>query len=508
MRTSDLRDRIGLSQKAAAGVAWSTIATAGKQVLSVASLATVARVLGPGPYGVMGMANLVIVFIANFRDLGTGTAIIQRPSVSNRLLSSLFWVNCLLGLLLAGAIAAASPLTARFFRAPQLVAILSVLSMSLWLSSSAVVHSSLLMRSMRFRTLAIADLSSGGIAYAVALVCAYSGFGVWSLVYANLANTLSSTMMYWIACRWRPAAEFDRADIKAVTRFSLNLSGFGLVNYFSRNADNIVVGKVLGPTSLGNYQLAYNLMLTPLQSISSVIAQVTLPAFAQIQHDDERFRSAYLRSSSIVSLVTFPLMAGLGVVADPFIRAVLGMKWLGAIPIFQVLAPVGLLQSVQTLVGSIYMAKGRTDWMFRWGVYYCAVVVLAFISGVRFGALGVAVAYCFAYFTVLAYPGFSIPFRLIGLKMRDFAGVLLPQILLTAGMAIICWIWLHILMLNSISNVWTRLLSTSLIGIMVYTVGLFVTRPPAIGYLGAILSNSQSATAAKAGLIIQRFGRA
>jgi teichuronic acid exporter len=104
MRTSEASaEPAGLSQKAAAGVAWSTVSTAGKQVLSILSLATVARVLGPGAYGVMGMAALLIVFIGIIRDMGTGTAIIQRPAITDRLLSTLFWVNCLFGALLPDA---------------------------------------------------------------------------------------------------------------------------------------------------------------------------------------------------------------------------------------------------------------------------------------------------------------------------------------------------------------------------------------------------------------------
>ncbi len=387
MSTTD-SPAMSLSHKAVVGVGWSSISTAGKQVLSVLSLATVARLLGPGAYGIMGMAALLLVFISIVRDMGTGTAIVQRPSITNRLLSTLFWVNSAFGLLLTLTVVAVSPLMARFFGEPRLIAILSTISLSLSLNSAGIVHNSILLRNMQFKALAVADLGSGFVGYIVALTCAYSGLGVWSLVYANIANSFTSTAVYWIACRWRPSAEFDGKELKGVTRFSLNLSGFGLVNYFARNSDNMIVGKVLGPVALGNYQVAYNLMLTPLQNVSSVIAQVTLPAFSQIQGDNARFRSAYLRSSSIISLLTFPMMAGLGVVADPFIRAILGLKWTAAIPVFQILAPVGLLQSVQTLVGSIYIAKARTDWMFRYGVYSCVVVVTAFLIGVRFGTVG------------------------------------------------------------------------------------------------------------------------
>ena len=155
---------------------------------------------------------------------------------------------------------------------------------------------------------------------------------------------------------------FDTNEIRSVSRFSLNLSGFGVINYFARNADNdIIVGRSLGQVSSSSYyQMAYTLMLYPIQNISSMISQVLLPAFSAIQSDDERLRSAYVRSCMLIGLVTFPLMAGLAVVADPFVRVVLGTKWIPAIRVFQILAPVGLIQSIQTTGGSIFVAKGRS----------------------------------------------------------------------------------------------------------------------------------------------------
>ncbi len=481
-----------LSQKAAAGTAWSTLSTVGRQLLSIASMATVARILGPGVYGVMGMANLLLVVVVNFRDLGTGTAIVQRLSIVHRLLASLFWLNCLMGVLMALAVIAASRFTAQFFHTPELVPILCTISISFVLSAFGIVHNSLLLREMRFKALAVTDLVSAVVSYLVALTCARRGLGVWSLVFANIANSATTTSLYWITSAWRPTWEFSMSEVRSVMGFSLNLFGFGLANYGYRNADNIIIGRVIGRIPLGNYQMAYNLMLLPLQNISSVIAQVVFPGFSQIQEDNERFRLAWVRSVCIIALFTFPVMAGLGILADPFIRAVLGPKWLGAIPIFEVLAPVGAVQSIQTLVGAIYMAKGRTDWMFRWGLLNCVVLIPAFLVGVRFGAIGVAVAYCAAYFGVLTYYGFAIPFRFIELRFRDFAAALLPQIWLTLGMTAICYSWIRLLGIASISNPWMKMISTALLGAAVYVTGLLVFRPAVIQYLRGMMAESQN----------------
>ncbi len=490
MATEEETRPTGLTKRALSGTAWSALSTAGRQVLTFASLATVARMLGPSAYGVMGMAALVMAFINNFRDLGTAVAIVQKPSVSTRLLSSLFWINLALGVGLCLLVSLSAPAAARFFQTPDLTGVLRLVSISFVFASCGVVHNALLNREMLFRAFAVVDLTSAVVTYLVALVSAYSGHGVWSLVYANMASSLVSTVGYWIAYRFRPSFVFDWVEVRSIARFSSNLSGFGLVNYIYRNADNLIVGKVLGPVPLGFYQMAYNMMLTPLQNISSVITQVLFPAFSRIQDDDKRFREAYVRGCTLIALLTFPIMAGLAVTADPLIRALLGTKWLGTIPIFQILAPVGLMQSIQTTTGVVYQAKGRTDWMFRWSFVTLVTTLCAFVIGVGWGAKGVATGYAIVYFVVLVYPGFAIPLRLIGMKTHEFFQALLPQMLVTAGMALICFVWLSLLHAWGVVNPWFRLTTTSLLGAVVYVAALWIFQPKVLKYLGDVMESS------------------
>ncbi len=488
------------------GTAWSTLSTVGRQLLSIASVTTVARVLGPGAYGIMAMAALLLAFVLSLRDLGTGMAIVQRLNVSHRLLSSLFWLNFLVGLGLATIVAGTSPLTAQFFHTPALVPILCALSFSIWLTSCGIVQNSILLRDMRYRVLAMAELGSAVAGYIVALACAYSGKGVWSLVFANLATAATGFLFYWFASGWRPDFVFSRRDIRSVAGFSLNLSGAVLVNFFARNADNIVIGRLRGQSELGDYQMAYNLMLTPISNISSMIGQITFPAFSRLQADHARFRSAYVRQSMMVGLLTFPIMAGMGVLAGPLIRVVLGSKWVGSILLFQILAPVGLVQSVATLVGQIYTAKARTDLMFRWSIFATVVLVTSFILGARFSTVGVAVAYGLSYLLLLAYPGFLIPFRLIDLKVRDYAATLLPQVLITAAMVAGSLLWRLLLNSFGIYNSWVHLITTSVLGAALYAGLLIRLRPPVMEAMEEILSGSGNPTVQRAIHVIQRLG--
>jgi O-antigen/teichoic acid export membrane protein len=504
--TADTEPKVtGLTKRALAGTAWSSVATVAKQALTLASVATVARILGPRAYGLMAMAVIVTNFIANFRDLGTAVAIVQRPTITRSLLSSLFWINVGVGFLMCSAVAFTAPILAGFFHAPELTSILRWLAFALFLASAGVVHNALLTREMSFRVIAITDVAAAAASYMVALTGALSGLGVWSLVFASVAGAAVSTAGYWIGSSFRPRREFNVAEVRSIARFSTHLSANGLANYAYRNSDNLIVGRVLGSVQLGYYQMAYNLMLTPIQNISSVITSVLFPAFARIQEDNERFRRAYIRACMLTALITFPVMAGLGVVADPLIRAVLGSKWTDTIPIFQILAAVGLLQSVQTTVGIIYQAKGRTDWLFRWSLCVLAVSVLAFVIGVRFGTVGVATAYAIANWLIMAAPCFIVPFRLIGLKLREFVVALIPQLLVTVGMVACCLAWLSLLRHFSVSKPWPLLISTSAVGSLSYISGMLVWGGRALDHAEEILESSDNATLMRVLTLLQRM---
>jgi O-antigen/teichoic acid export membrane protein len=480
----------GLTRRALEGTAWSTIATVVKQVLTLASVATVARILGPNAYGVMGMAALVILFIGNFRDLGTGVAIVQKSAISQEFLSSLFWLNLSAGIAFAAVVFLCAPIAAHFFATPELEPILRVLSLSLPFASSGVVGSALLNRHMRYRQLAIIDLLAAFVSYLIALTCALAGFRVWSLVCASIASSLTTTCGYMRAEPFRPRLTFSWSEVRSILHFSGNLSAFGLVNFAYRNVDNVIVGRVLGSIPLGLYQMAYNLMLTPLQNVSAMITQVLFPAFARIQHEDERFRQAYVRSCGLTALITFPVIAGMGVVADPLIRSVLGNKWVGAIPIFQILAPVGLVQSIQTTTGIIFQAKGRTDLMLRCGLLTLLVTGAGFLIGVRFGTLGVAVSYAISYLLLLVYPLFALPLRTIGLTVGKFASTLVPQFTMTLFMTLICLSWLFLLHKTGVAHSWFELLSSSALGAIVYTAIALIWRPPVVRDVEEALGSS------------------
>jgi O-antigen/teichoic acid export membrane protein len=414
-----------LTQKTVSGATWTGVSSALTQAISLLGTLVLARLLTPEDYGLVGMARLATGLIAIFRELGTTAAIIQRKQLSQEFLSSIFWANLGLAVVTFGLAIATSPLVALFFHQSKIGPIVRLLAAGFIISALSSVPSALFNREMAFRKVMMIEIGAASFATCLAVGMALRGAGVWSLVISSLAGTCITTVFLWWSCPWRPKWLLDWTELRSIASFSLNLSGFNLVNYFSRNADNTIVGRFLGAYQLGFYQLAYNVMLYAVQNISQVMGRVLFPVFAKVQDDNARFRQAYTKAVSTIAVITFPMMAGVMAVADPFVAAVLGEKWHPVASLLIILAPVGLMQSVITTVGNIYYAKGRTDWLFRWGLFATAVSVGSFFAGLHWGIRGVAVAYLIVNL-LLVYPTFAVPFRLIDLKMKDFLRPLWP----------------------------------------------------------------------------------
>jgi O-antigen/teichoic acid export membrane protein len=280
------------------------------------------------------------------------------------------------------------------------------------------VQQALLERGMRFRTVATVELLSVGTGGIVAIAAAVAGFGVWSLVAQAIATAAASAALYTLVGDWRPTREFSRPDLRGVARFGLGVTGFNLFNYAARNADYVLIGAMLGAGPLGQYTLAYRVMLYPLQAVSAVISRATFPVYARLQADDARFRELYLRAISMIALIAFPMVFGVMATSDRLVAVVFGPNWTEAGRVLAILAPVGLVQVILTTTGPIYQAKGRATLMLTWGVASGIVTVAAFAIGLRWGVAGVAAAYLVVTI-ILAYPGLAVPYRLIGLRVRS-----------------------------------------------------------------------------------------
>ena len=482
-------DNRTLTHKTASGVAWISLFQIARQLLQVGSVSVLARRVPPSAYGLVAMAVVIVALLETVRDAGIGTALVREREVSEDLAATVFWLTCGLGILIALIMIAVSWPAARFFHEPQVATVLQFLSIGFFVGTIGVVPLSMLNREMAFRKVALAQTAGAISGTVVAVTVALAGGKVWSLVSGSIATTTVATLVIWIASPFRLKTVFRPVDARHMLSFGLNLSGFNVLNYFSRNADNLLVGKFLGSVPLGFYQMGYMLMTYPIQNFAGVVTQVVYPALSKIQDDRERFRTAYLRTCRLIGLLTFPLMLGLAVTAQPFVRVLLGPRWMPVAGLLIVFAPLGAAQSIYTTVGLIYNTQGRPDLQFRWSMFASVMYVGSFALGLRWGILGVAGCYAFVWL-LLMVPGFLIPFRLVQLSGKKFLQTLWPTMWISLAMAAATEAWLQGLRQLGIQNAGFDLISTVVFGVVVYLALLLWRKPPVLLELAVVLNAS------------------
>lgn len=375
---------------------WLTLSQAARILLQLVSLFILSRLLQPSEYGLLAMATVAVNFAYLLRDMGTGAAVVQKETLTDQTTNTVFWLNVGMGFVLALALVVVSPFLANYFRIDRLAPVLCLLATVFPVTSASAVHQSLLERNSGFKTLARVEIVSAVIGLAVAVNLAYLGFGVYSLVLQTLVAATSSSVQLWLASPWRPKKIWDKNELKSLWGFSGNLTGFTFINFFARNADSMVIGRVLGSAQLGIYSQAYKVMMFPLQSMSYVAGRALFPVMSRQQSERDKMAQLYFRSLRLIATITAPLMAGLWLLRDPFVAIALGKQW-GQVPIVLAwLAPVGFIQSLISTTGTVFMSTGRTDMMMRLGLLGTILQVGSFFVGVNWGIEGVAACYLVA----------------------------------------------------------------------------------------------------------------
>ena len=426
---------MALRDKVLNGVKWVAFANIFRQVLSLVSIAIIARLLSPDDFGTFAILMIFIGFLGIFSDMGTSAALIHIENPSNSLLSSVFYLNLFIGFMLSAILILFSTQIADFFHDTKIRDMLRIISFNFIIVSFGVVQKALLRKKMDFKHLSLVQSFAMFIGITVGITSAMYGLGVYSLIAQTLASSILGTGMIWFYTSWRPTWHFSFNEIKKIWHYTANLSVFEVIDYFANNADNFLIGKYLSASALGVYSLAYKIMLYPLQNISRTLISVLFPAFSTIQNDNERFKKIYLRVIFFISLVSFPLMTGLMATANVLVNVLFGDKWKGLAILLIILAPSGMMRSVFTTVGSIYMAKGHTDIQLKLGTANAILTVIGFIVGLNWGVNGVAFSYLVVNLIML-YPIFKISWKQIEMNVKEGLAEIAPIFLISALMGL------------------------------------------------------------------------
>jgi len=424
---------------AAANARWIGAIQFSKIAVQLLSLLALSRLLSPADFGLVAIASVVTSFAALFRDLGTAAAVIQRPELDEAAKSSAFWLNAGLGLGLGLIVALIAPMVSIVMKAPELTGLLLVIACVFPVTGTTTVHQALLERASQFALIARIEIISMLTGFAVAIGSAVAGAGPYSLVFQSLAIALLSSLLLWTFAGWRPKRVWSRAHVRELWSFSRGLFAFNLVNYLARNADSLLIGRFLGPTSLGAYTVAYRTMLFPLHNLTFVASRALFPVMSRRQTAVDEVAKLYFRSLSIITFFTAPLMAGLFVLREPFVEVVLGEKWAAVAAIIAWLAPVGFIQSIISSSGAVFMALGRTTTMFRISAISTLVTVTGFAIGLQWGVTGVAASYLFTN-ALMAIPTLAIVLRCLNARPAHLVQAIQRPIAMGLAMALLVFL--------------------------------------------------------------------
>jgi PST family polysaccharide transporter len=391
------------------------------------------RLLTPADFGLIAMVASCAGIIGVLQDIGLNQAIIQRPAISRPQLSALFWVSVLWSLFLAVVLALCAPGIAWFFKDYRLISLTVAFAIGVALSGTQSQQLALMNRELRFKALALIDVLVATVGTVAGVTVAWVTASYWSLVVSGLVSTITSVTCAWILSRFRPGRPSFEGDFREIFNFGAGVSGFHFVNYFARNADNILIGRFYGSAQLGLYDRAYRMLLFPLQQIMSPLGRVLLPLLARLQSDEERYRKAYIESVSLVMMATQPGLAFSIVFAQDVFSILFGSQWVAAVPIFKWLGVAGLGQVMTSTFGWLLQSQGRGGDFFKIGLFASLTTIASFLIGLPWGPLGVAVAYTVNYYMFLIPATFWNTGRRGALSTHDLVNAAIPHVFATGG---------------------------------------------------------------------------
>ena len=426
--------KAGLGRQAIRGAVVTLTGQGAKILIQIGSVMVLARLLAPEDYGLLVMITVIIGVTDIFRDFGLSSAAIQAPTLSRNEQINLFWVNTALGALLTAVTWLAAPLLAEFYGRSELVSLTHFMAFMFLANGIATQYRADLTRRMKFRRLALAEVTSTLSGVVVAIVLALSGVGVWALVAQQLTQVTVAMVLVISMASWLPRWYRRRTPVKHFLGFGWRLAASQLVNYAGNNMDNLLLGLRVGAAPLGIYNRSYQLIMQPLGQIRGPLNTVAIPVLSRLQDDDARFQDFVARGQMALG---YTLVAGLAFVAGtagPLVNIALGDGWRESTNVLRLLAVAGGVTTLSSVAYWVYVTKGLMSHLLHYTFMSTAIRITCVVIGVQFGLLGVAAAMAAA--PMIAWPlsfwwlsrRASIPVRRLwlgGVRIMAFCAVIM-----------------------------------------------------------------------------------
>lgn len=381
-----------LRDKTISGLKWSAIGRFSTQGISFIIGLLLARVLSPSDYGLVGMVGIFFAIAQTFIDSGFGSALIRKKDCSEADYNTAFYFNIIVGLLACIILSILAPFIAQFFNTPVLEDIVIVMSINMLISSFTIVQWAKLNSAIDFKSQAKIKLIATIISGCIGLTLAYTGFGVWSLVFQNLLATILRTILLFVTTKWIPKRQFSKQSFSYLFNFGSKILTASLLHTIYTNMITMVIGKFYTAKDLGYYSRGESLAAFPSTNLTGILQGVTYPILSKIQDDDQRLIQVYRKYIAMTSMVIFFGMCLLAALAKPLIVTLLTDKWLDSVIYLQVFCFALMFDHICQLNLNILYVKGRSDLVLRLEIIKKTISISMIVAAIPFGVLAICIS--------------------------------------------------------------------------------------------------------------------
>ena len=425
------------------GGIWTSISTAVTMLATMGRVMILTRFLAKSDFGLVSITNMVISLCATFTDLGFASVIMYKQKFTDREFSSLYWIQFLLFLLIYSVIAFLSPSIAYFYEEPVLSAILPIAALSVVFQALGKLYDSVLQKKYLFKMLAFRNIISNLASMVLAVLLAWKGYGVYSLVYSTLLHVVIFNVWNFISGIkiQKPKFMLDFRGAMPLIKIGIYQTGTRILDYFSGKLDVMIIGKLLGTEALGIYDLAKELVFRLVEFVRSVVSKVALPILSNNNNDDSAVRTRFLQITKTVAFLCIPICTTVAVFSKDIVSIMYGINYIDVAPLVSIFAVITIFTSISSFFDMLGIAKGRTDLNFintvcRILVTTPAIAVTSLISieAVAWGQLAVTLIMVVIFWFVVVQRTYPISFKIY---ISQFDKLLLVS-LMAAFVMVIC----------------------------------------------------------------------
>lgn len=412
------------------GVKWTSISTVGVALASLVRISILTRFLNKEDFGLMAIVVFVLGVLNLFTDMGLTSAIFHKQDISRKEYASLYWVNLFFGISLYGFIFLLSPYIASFYNEPQLTELILLMAISIVFAGLGNQYKTIEQKNLNFKLIAIVEVISSSLALVLAIILAIKGFGIYALVFSALLQYSLPNLVFFIrGIVIRPILfYFNWTLVHPFLKIGIFEVGSQLVNYFNRDLDIIIIGKLFSAEILGGYSLAKQLVYRPAQIINPIITKIANPLLAKFQNNIDVLKINYLKLIKIISTLNFSVYL-LIIIFAPFITSILyGNDYKSIVEVVRILCVYMYIRSLGNPIGSLVIATGRTDRAFYWNLFSITIMPFFIFLGSQHSIEMVASSMAVGFFVLFVPNWWYLVRYMTSASLKEFLKAIIPSL--------------------------------------------------------------------------------